>query len=127
LDVSELETQPGAVRVAARLADNLAHERHPAGVAGELTRAERRRATPGDRRVEQKDGENARDRKRDDQPHRAALAGHGSKFSGGFPALAPLVAGRGGAAPRNAIAVVVTERARRVLGQGVAVALSVGS
>ncbi len=42
------------------------------------------------------------------------------------PRLALIVC-RGGAAPRNPIAVVVAQRARRVLGQRVAVALPVGS
>jgi hypothetical protein len=83
-----MEAKAGScMGVALDRAHDDAAEGDPAVVAGKLARLERWGAAAGDGRVEEEDGEDGRDGERDDQPHRAALAGHEPEFTGGFPPL----------------------------------------
>jgi hypothetical protein len=76
LDVAQPEVEARAVCVAARIADDLADERHLAVVIDELARADGRRPAARDRGIEEEDREDGRDRERDDQARRTAVPGH---------------------------------------------------
>ena len=64
------------MRVARDGADDPADERDSFRVPGELARPERRRAAAREGRVDEEDGEDRRDRERDDEPRRAPFAAH---------------------------------------------------
>ena len=64
------------MRVAGRRADDLAHQRNPPVMAGELARPEQRRTAARDGRVEQEDREDGRDRERDDEARWASSTSH---------------------------------------------------
>jgi hypothetical protein len=64
------------MRVAGRLAHDLAHQRNAPLMAGELARPERGRAPTRDGRVEQEDREDGGDRERDDKARWVSSTGH---------------------------------------------------
>src|SRR5213078_5038357 len=72
---TELKTG-GSIRIPTDGADDHASERDAAVMAGKLARLERGRAAAGDGGVEQEDGEDGRDRERDDQTNGAPSTSH---------------------------------------------------
>src|SRR5438552_11198860 len=128
-----LEPEPEAamrVGVALNRADDRADERDVSGVAGERTRAQLCDAVPGKRRVDDEHGESGRHREGNHEPRRTgsharivALVRPRERQS----RAVGLALRRPGRLPRrDAVPVLVAERAGCVLGEGVAVPLAVG-
>src|SRR4029453_4815617 len=126
LDVPDRETEAAlAARRATRLADDLARHTDAPVVAGDLTRAERRRPAP-EGRVDEEDRKCARDGERDDEACGTSAPGHDPEFSWAFRAEAlDLLVRRRDPPVRAGVPVIAAERARSVLRQRVAVALAV--
>ena len=82
VDVLEPEAKPTLLRVALRLADDLADELDVAGVPGDRARLEVGDAVSGERRVDDEDGECGRHRQGDHEPRRTGS-------HAGIVALAP--------------------------------------
>jgi hypothetical protein len=73
--VAQPEPQPVATGVASHRPDDLADQRDLLGASLELTGLDRGRA-PRESGVDEEDPEDGRDRERDHEPRRTALAGH---------------------------------------------------
>ena len=80
-DVLQPEAEPAVVRVTAHRTDHEAGELNVTGATRELARCERGIPAAGDRGVEEKHREHARDRQRDHEPGRTRLPSHAESLA----------------------------------------------